>query len=182
MSIFHGATVDQIGTGDVLVLRSTVNGVETQSATTMGFAFSTPPAYASYDDGQGNSASFSYETVPCVASPCTEPISARPDGDVVANLSVWRPQRSRLESDPGQGKWIDIGSLTYLFHLGLHRDDTLDYGGCPQESLSESDLNLASPPREQLPFRMAATMATGEGSWILRPTSRRIPRTRSDSP
>ena len=147
--LYHGATADEIGTGDVLVLRSTVNGVEVQSATTMGFAFSTPPVYAGYDDGQGNSRGFSYATVPCAASPCTVPVRARPDGDVIVDLSIWRPQRSRLESDPGQGKWIDMGNLTYLADLGLLRDEpdgpTLDHGGCPQGSLSEGDPSLAPP-------------------------------------
>ncbi len=145
MNLFHGATVDEIGTGDVPVLRSTVDGVETQSATTLGFAFSTPPVYAGYDDGQGNSTDFSYETEPCAASPCTVPVSSRTDGDVIVDLSVWRPQRSRLETDPGQGEWIDIGKLTYLLQLGRLRDDSFDYGGCPQDSLSESDPYLASP-------------------------------------
>jgi hypothetical protein len=71
-------------------------------------------------------------------------------------LSVWRPQRSRLESDPGQGKWIDMGNLTYLVWLGLpwdrvEPDSFPELGplasqvGCPQGSLSESDPSLAPP-------------------------------------
>ncbi len=166
ISIFHGATVDQIGTGDVLVLHSTVNGVETQSATTVGFAFSTQPVYSRYDDGQGNSANISYATDPCPAEPCTVPVRADANGDVVVELSVWRPQRSRLDTEVGDGKWMDMGNLTYLAQsrLPFKQGEQPGNHGCPQGSLSESDPNLA-PPTPEAPLLPEGDYYSGWGGF-----------------
>ena len=165
-AIFHGATVDQIGTGDVLILRATVDGVETESATTVGFAFSTPAVFAAYDDGQGNSATFSYppsctfETDP----DCVEPVRAGSNGDVVLTMSAWRPQRGRIESEPGQGRWIDMGNLGYTVTVHDFEAETPRNVACPQSSLSESDDNLEPPTGPSLGV---GPYSDGGGFWDL---------------
>ena len=141
MDLFPGASNDQIGTGDVLIERSTVNGVAGESVTTMGFAFSTPPALASYDDGQGDSATFTYPR-PEPVQPT--PVRAGPGGDVVLSLTLWRPQRRHVEGDPGSGAWTDMGSLAHMItafvpSAGPSYSSTV---ACPQSTLSETDPHL----------------------------------------
>lgn len=145
MTLFHGATGDQIGTGDVLIVRATANGVPFESATTVGFAFSTAPVLAAYSDGQGDSSTFSY---PRPASAASVPVRAGPDGDVVLTVTLWRPQRTRIEAEPGSGRWIDMGNLAHMVSVfvpsaGPSSQTTVF---CPQSSLSEADPNLTPAP------------------------------------
>jgi len=155
----HGATAEQIGTGDVLNWRVTKNGVETQFPTTLPDVFATVPALVSYRDGAGNSATVSYPVqppfvgspqdyfgdsqgpyqgfpvAPCSAGappPCVE-------GDVVVTLEFWRPQRSAI---PGaeEGDWIDIGGLVYTPGVALTNLAALPQ--CRASELSTTDPNL----------------------------------------
>ena len=135
MAIYHGATSDQIHAGDVLIARGTVDGTAQESASTVGFVYSTYPVVAAYSDGQGNASTFAYpHTLP------PSPVRAGPNGDVVLRLTLWRPQRPRIAGDPGTGKWMDVGNLAYTVYVG-GSSTTPD---CPQTSFSEPDPNLSA--------------------------------------
>lgn len=141
----HGATRTQIGTGDVLVQRVTSGGTETQYAATLQYVFASVPALVSYDDGQGNSATVSYP----VAAPVmgigggpgthTNPfvVKAGSNGDVVLNLTLWRPQRRPIA--PEAGDWIDIGRLVYEMGGGNTGRD------CPQDAYSTNQALTPMP-------------------------------------
>ncbi len=140
MSLFHGATQDQIRTGDVLIERATVHGSPVESAASVGFVFSTMPALATYSDGQGNSSSFSYPLASCGEGLCALPVRAGPNGDAIVTLTFWRPQRQRVLGEPGAGEWMDVGNLTYATEAGGAS------GVCPESSYSGLDANLTSDP------------------------------------
>jgi hypothetical protein len=136
MVLNHGATTAQIGTGDVLIERLTTGGVETQLPASVQYIFATVPALVSYNDGQGNSATLSYP----VTAGTFFPVAAGPNGDAVATLTLWRPQRRPIAGEACLGntppcEWIDMGHLEY----GVQ---SAGKGGCPQNTLSESDPNL----------------------------------------
>jgi hypothetical protein len=142
MSLFHGASQDQLRTGDVLIEKATIGGEPIESTASIGFVFSTMPALASYSDGQGNSASFSYPLpADCGAAPCL-PVRAGPDGNAVVTLTVWRPQRQRLAEEPGEGEWMDVGNLTYAVEPG----GVPSVGTCPQSSYSGLSGDLVADP------------------------------------
>jgi hypothetical protein len=106
------ATSDQIGSGDLLVQHVTTDGHPVDFTATVQYVFATNPAVASYDDGQGNSADIKYP-VPN-AAPGTGgnpvPVEAGPSGDVLVDLTLWRPQRRPIHPETG---WIDMGGLDY---------------------------------------------------------------------
>ena len=54
MTLWHGATIDQIDSGDVLIARGigSRSGAPFESARTVGFVFSTAPVLAAYSDGR----------------------------------------------------------------------------------------------------------------------------------
>ena len=123
-------TDDQLRAGDVIIVHGTADGEPVESAKAVSFVYSTFPVLASYNDGQGNAATFSYPRQPCPSAggpsgnrnPCPSPIRAGPSGDVILRLEFWRPQRRRLEGDPGAGRWMDVGGLSYARAGGLeHR-------------------------------------------------------------
>jgi hypothetical protein len=156
----HGATSDQIGTGDVLNWRVTLNGVETQFPTTLPDVYGTVPAVVSYRDGAGNSGTVTYPVPPpfvgsgadffgesqgpyqgfqvarCPAgapAPCVE-------GDVVVTLQFWRPQR-RAIPDVEEGEWTDIGGLIYA--PGVAGSDSPAPPNCRATDVSTTDPNLS---------------------------------------
>lgn len=135
--LWHGATAEQIQAGDVLIMRATVDDAKTEFAAALGFVFSTFPVIATYDDGQGSSGSFSYPR-PGPGVGAATPIHADAGGDVALELQLWRPQRSRIESEPGDAEWMDAGRLSYVAQV------TSPSGGsfCPQSSFSTTDPNL----------------------------------------
>ena len=109
MALYTGATDEQMRAGDVLIERATRNEAPVEFVSSLGFVFSTYPALASYDDGQGDSATFTYPR----PSKQPLPVRAGPNGDVVLRLTFWRPQRRRLVGEPGEGRWMDVGNLDY---------------------------------------------------------------------
>jgi len=131
------ATSDQIGSGDVLIQRVTTDGSQAEFTATVQYVFATNPAVASYNDGHGNSADIKYP-VPDSA-PGTEedpfPVEAGPNGDVVVDLTFWRPQRRPIP--PEAGEWIDMGGLDYGAVIGT----TGEF--CGKGSYSSTDPNLA---------------------------------------
>jgi hypothetical protein len=118
MTLRHGASPDQIGTGDLLLLRAS----DHDRPAMLEFAFATTPALRSYDDGQGNSATISYPvTAPTPGPPSTPgglgtrgngfPVSAPLGQDVKVTLTFWRPQIRPIPPEPGA--WVDVGGLVY---------------------------------------------------------------------
>jgi hypothetical protein len=159
LTLLHGATTAQIGTGDVLVQRVTSGGVESDFPSSVQFVFATASALVSYADTAGNSATVPYPIAgyePGPPGPGTNDdpfeVEPGPDGDVVLTLTFWRPQRRPIPPDPETGlggdaclqddppcKWIDIGGLTYT--TGLSGVGFV----CPQSSLSENDPEELEP-------------------------------------
>lgn len=141
MFLGHGATSAQIGTGDLLIQRVTRGGVVTDFPATIQFIFATVPALVAYSDGHANSATVDYPVAghqPGPPGPGTRenglPVTAGPDGDVVAALTFWRPQRRPIP--PEEGEWIDMGGLNHSAGIG-------DVGAnCPQSAFAESDPTL----------------------------------------
>lgn len=141
MSLFHGATTAQLHAGDVLIERGTIDGAAQESAATVGFVFATLPVLASYDDGQGDSATLSY---PHADAPL--PVRAGPDGRIVLRLAFWRPQRPRIGDEAATAdQWVDVGHLAYTAeaNLAMFRSPG---GGCPQSSYSAVDPSLSALP------------------------------------
>ena len=144
------ATADQIRTGDVLIQRVPADGRE--SAMTIQYSMATVPALVSYDDGQGSSATVSYPVAQ--SGPGTQnnpfPVSANPStGDVSVTVTLWRPQRRPLPTEPGYSDppsaWTDIGGLLYEVGIG-------DMGSlCPRGAFTAGDSNLVEPPSESPP-------------------------------
>lgn len=156
MSLLHGATSDQIGTGDVLIRRVGDPPSGSESAATLQYVFATVPALVSYTDTAGNAATVSYP----VQGPYSGPpsgfvppgpgaksngfaVEPGPDGDIVVTLTYWRPQRRPIPGEEGHGvpgAWTDIGGLTYTAGIA-----DLGIPPCPQGTFSEVDPNLGSP-------------------------------------
>lgn len=136
-----GASADEIKTGDLLV-RVPTGAAEIVYAGTLQYVFATVPALVSYDDGRGNGADIAYP-VAAGTGPGTPgnpfPVDAGPDGDIVATLSFWRPQRRAI---PGveSGDWTDIGRLIYEVEAGDTGRD------CPQDAYSVKNQPLAPAP------------------------------------
>jgi hypothetical protein len=147
--LLHGATSEEIRTGDWLVARlNDANGVETGAFTQLlPYVFATVPALVSYHDSAEppTQVTLDYPYAPGFAHEL--PVAAGPDGDVVVTLTFWRPQRTPI----GEGRdrevclddtppcdWIDIGGLGYGAGLGA--------GECLGAAFSESDPNLTDGP------------------------------------
>ena len=137
----HRARTSEIGTGDVLIQRSTSG----EASVLLPFVFATAPALVSYDDGAGNSAEVEYP----ISSPPGQralgsrenpfPVRARPNGNVMVRLTMWRPQRRPIGSEAGN--WIDVGGLAYTAKTHFSIDPS-----CPQNAFTENDPDLAPPP------------------------------------
>ena len=139
MILYVGAPADQIGAGDVLIERATSGGTPVELVSTMGFVFSTYPVLAAYDDGQGDSETFSY---PNANAPI--PVRAGPSGDVVLKLTFWRPQRRRIEGEPGKSEWMDVGHLDYT--ASARPRFSMIPSHCPLSSYSDIDPDLTAQP------------------------------------
>jgi hypothetical protein len=138
----HGATSTQIGTGDVLIARVVDGGVERELAATLQYVPVTVAALAGYSDGQGNAQGVAYPVSP--SGPGTPgnpfPVRANANGEVILTVTLWRPQRARLATDPparpelgDSTTWTDIGALIYGTSFG---------SDCQPRSISENDPNL----------------------------------------
>jgi hypothetical protein len=158
MSLRHGARPDQIGTGDLLILLRASGG---EASANLQFVFATTPALVSYDDDGPGGAPPTPVPYP-ISGPSSNPggpptpsgpgtqgngltVRARPNGHVVLTLEFWRPQRSRLDTDPkpkeGESAvWTDIGGGNYevqIANMGFQ---------CPQSAFSEDDPELTQSP------------------------------------
>jgi len=161
----HGATTEQIGTGDILNWRITEDGVEKQYPTALSDVFATVPALTSYDDdGPGGAPprQISYPVPPpFVGSPAATgtqgpyqglPISPCPagaappcvPGEVVVTFEFWRPQREAIPTAGEAGQWTDIGGLVYS--PGIHQQGGVPVPNCDPEHLFTDDQNLSMAP------------------------------------
>jgi hypothetical protein len=158
----HGATTNQIRTGDVLVERVTQGGVERAFPMTVPGLLSTASALVSYRDSAGNSATVSYPVrrptpgnpppmgpgfVP--GDPGTGgngfPVAPGPDGNIVLTLTFWRPQRKPIP--PETAAWIDIGGLTYSVNPWTSASPgapTTVQTFCPPDAYATDDSDLTT--------------------------------------
>lgn len=157
LGLFPGATTDELRAGDVLIARGTQNGTPVEFASSVGFVYATYPVVASYDDGQGDAATFSYPRLPMPAT-----VRARPDGQVVLKLTFWRPQRMRIEGESGQGKWMDVGNLIYGTNLASGAGGGSD-SFCRQSSYSLVDPKLTALDEPRLRKFGGVTFADSAG-------------------
>jgi hypothetical protein len=148
MTLFHGATADQIRAGDVLIERATINGEPVQFASTVGFVYSTFPVVATYNDGQGDSGGpFTYPSTwdgswsggSEIDGPL--PVRAGLSGDVIMTMEFWRPQRRSIQGDPDGSEWMDVGNLAYAAQVGT-TGPSPQGGACPESSYSNLDPDL----------------------------------------
>ena len=135
--ISHNATSEQIRSGDVLIQRiGRTDGSEEEKVATLQYVFETNPALVSYDDGQGNSQTLSYPT-----PGDSFPVKAGPSGDVIVELTAWRPQRRPIP--PETGDWYDIGGLDYNVAALKGSPVGAAVNICKRDSYSTTDPNLA---------------------------------------
>lgn len=155
MFILHGASSDQIHAGDVLIARDTENA-GLQFPASVGFVFASHPVFATYDDGQGNRVTLSYPfEAACRPNGCQRPVRAGPDGDLVIRFTVWRPQRPRLATEPGSGRWMDVGNLAYA--TSVQTGPTAP-PFCPRSAYQQTDpslVPLAAPAHGNVPVGQA---------------------------
>jgi hypothetical protein len=138
--LLHGAGIDQIGSGDVMLQHVTTGGNPGQSITTLAYVYATVPALVRHSDTAGHSAVLAYP-VP-EGAPGTGgngfPVSPGPDGNILLTLTLWRPQRKAMAgSDPPETAFMDVGRLTYGVKVA-----SASGGFCPQSAFSEDDPNL----------------------------------------
>ena len=153
--LLHGASSQQIRSGDVLVEHVTTSGDPDQCppppgvtrdacvslSSTVQYVFATSPALVRYADTAGNSSTVSYPVAADGLGTGTGgngfPVAPGPGGDIVVNLTFWRPQRRAIpDADPPTATWMDVGHLTYGMRVGGNG------GFCPQSTFSENDPNL----------------------------------------
>jgi hypothetical protein len=154
--IFPGATPDQIHPGDVLIVRATRDTAPVSPVSTMGLVFSGFAALAKYDDGQGN-ANATPLTYPLDGVAPNIPVKANGSGDVVVSMTLWRPQRLRLATEPGSGKWVDVGGMSQFAQAQNVPGPPTGPGGptgtCPASSYSAIGPNLTPQASvEGMPF------------------------------
>jgi hypothetical protein len=150
--LHHGAaTVDHgpgsaiIKTGQVLTERVTANGVEQDFVGTLPEVLATGSAPVSYDDGAGNAAQVAYPIHVGSAAGTALPITDGSDQKLDLTVTLWRPQRRPIPSEPGYGQagaWTDIGGLSYQIGVGGPDWGISQNFACPQGSLSTSSPGL----------------------------------------
>jgi hypothetical protein len=173
----HGATTDEVGTGDVLNWRITPSGgSERQFPTTLPDVFATVPALVSYDDDGpagdpptrvnypvpapyvGSPPNFEageqgpYKGFP--VDPC--PAGAPPpcvEGEVVLTLEFWRPQREAIGDEAGA--WTDIGGLVYAPGVAVPSSGPIALPRCEDGQVSTTDPNLTRA-RANFPYGYGA--------------------------
>lgn len=138
----------KIGTGDLMTVMITKDGVTTLQPAPLDFVFNTVPALQSYGDGVDHSVTISYPATKSSPGTRSNPaqVSAGPDGHVKVKLTWWRPQRSGI-AGAGEPDFMDIGGLVYAFNAAPQPlIPNASSGGsspaCSAVSVSTSDSNL----------------------------------------
>jgi hypothetical protein len=147
-TLLPNAPSGQVGSGDVITENVTSKGASTQVPTTLDFVFLTTPALSSYADTAGDSGNVVYPE-PTTAGPDTalgtgrDPIKVAPgpNGDVVATLAFFRPQRLGI-SGAGEPQFMDIGHLNYTISAGLMQPGRSS-GPCPLAAYADPSRSLA---------------------------------------
>ena len=182
----HGASTDEVGTGDILNWRIREDDVLTEFPTALPDVFATVPAVTSYDDdGPGGNppTRISYPIPqPYVGSdppfnepseppyhgfpvaPCANDVPPCVKGDVVLTFEFWPPQREAISTAGEEGQWTDIGRLVYAPGVsGPWKPSPQNPGGPSGPSLPnchESDLFTTdrdlTPGRANVPFGSGA--------------------------
>jgi hypothetical protein len=163
VSLKPNATDDQLRAGDVVIMHGTVDGQPVESAKGVSFVYSTVPVLASYSDGQGNAGSFTYPRTPCppapAGNPCPSPVRAGPSGDAVLRLEFWRPQRRHLDGDPGEGRWMDVGHLSYAVQAVSTSGGVPGSKMCPESAYSDLDPGFVLDASQQ-------AQSKGQVRWV----------------
>ena len=103
---------------------------------------------------------------------------AGPNGQVVLKLTVWRPQRLRIEGEPGTGNWMDIGNLIYGTSVAPSGAAASGPNKqCPQSGYSNVDPNLTPVLNEPRLKKLAASASRTQAA-IGRPVRQTRSRTR----
>ena len=148
------AVSTKIGTGDLMTLLVTKDGVTTLQPLPLEFVFNTVPALKSFDGGTG------VKTIDYAAGAGAYgtrnnpmPVTAVGGGDIKVQLTWWRPQRDGI-AGAGEPDFMDIGRLVYEFGIQSQGDlipprTNHDSGACSAASYSESDPNLEIVPGAQ---------------------------------
>jgi hypothetical protein len=148
------AVSTKIGTGDLMTLLVTKDGVTTLQPLPLEFVFNTVPALKSFDDGSGvKTIDYSAGTNAYGTRNNPMPVRVGADGNIKVQLTWWRPQRDGI-AGAGEPDFMDIGRLVYEFGLQSQGDlipprTNSDSGACSAASYSESDPNLEIVPGAQ---------------------------------
>ena len=157
-TLHHHAKTADIGTGDVMVQTTVVNGVTTSYLASLQYVLATVPAMVSYDEeGPGGVTQIPYPFPG--PDPGTgmgggpglrgnpAPVSDGPDSDNDVELTVtfWRPQRRAVPAWGESGTWIDIVGLRYEVQVE-------ESGGeCPQDAFTENNREISDSPSTTAP-------------------------------
>ena len=156
----HRSTSNQIGTGYYLFHHVTKSGNESQCpsdtdpdcvsySAVQQLAFATMPALKSFDDGAGPRVTIPYPVeFNGAGNTANNPleVSARGGGDVILDVTLWRPQR-RPTSDAECGApgcaltdWRDMGGLVHYATGGPSNRHYASF--CPQGAFSDASSGL----------------------------------------
>ena len=148
--LYPMATSSQIKSGDVLIERRTSGGVESELPGTLNFVFNTTPALTAWSSSAGQSGTVTYPVPAGGGGTQDNPFGVSQDGDgnVVVNMTFWRPQRRAIEGAGEAPGFIDIGHLLWQTRLvtqqtvvdcpGGMTDDAADAPANPANTLSMS--------------------------------------------
>lgn len=144
LSLNPNATSAQIGSGDTIVVRVTSNGRLTQTPVPIDFVFNTVPALQRYSDGAGDAGTISYPASTASPGTLNNPIAlaAGPNGDIVMQLTVWRPQRRGI-AGAGEPAFMDVGHLSYA--LDVPPQAPIPRGANPAPQCSAASVSSSDP-------------------------------------
>jgi hypothetical protein len=160
------AVSTKIGTGDMLTVLVSKDGVTTLQPAPLDFVFNTVPALKSFDGGTG------VKTIDYAAGAGAYgtrdnpmPVTAVAGGDIKVQLTWWRPQRDGI-AGAGEPDFMDIGRLVYEFGIPPQGDlipprTNSDSGACSAASYTESDPNLEIVPGAQSSGTMSGELTDG---------------------
>jgi hypothetical protein len=160
------AVSTKIGTGDMLTLLVTKDGVTTLQPAPLDFVFNTVPALKNFDGGTGlKTIDYSAGASAYGTRNNPMPVKVGAGGDIKVQLTWWRPQRNGI-AGAGEPDFMDIGRLVYEFGIQPQGDlipprTNNDSGACSAASYTESDPNLVIVPQRQSSGTMSGELTDG---------------------
>lgn len=160
------AVSTKIGTGDMITVLKTKDGVTTLLPAPLDFVFNTVPALKSFDGGTGiKTIDYSAGAGAYGTRDNPMPVTVGLDGKIKVQLTWWRPQRTGI-AGAGESDFMDIGGLVYEFGIQPQGDlipprTNSDSGACSAASYSESDPNLEIVPGNQSSGTMSGELTDG---------------------